>query len=43
MKKNILFILLAFTFSLSFVTCSSDNDDNTTGGFKSNFYIGVEK
>lgn len=46
MKKNILFILSVFVFSLSFVSCGSDDDeidDNTTNTFKSNFYIGNEK
>lgn len=46
MKKNILFILSVLIFSLSFVSCGSDDDDNddgVTGGFKSDFYIGDEK
>lgn len=46
MKKNILFILSVLIFSVSFVSCSSDDDeidDNTTGTFKSSFYIGDEK
>lgn len=44
MKKNILFILSVLVFSVSFVSCGSDDDDdNTTSGFKSNFYIGEEK
>ena len=47
MKKNILLILSVLIFSVSFVSCSSDNDEiddnNTTGTFKSSFYIGDEK
>ena len=46
MKKNILFILSMLVFSLSFVSCGSDDDDNdeaSTGTFKSNFYVGEEK
>lgn len=46
MKNNTLLILSVLIFSVSFASCSSDdneNDDNTTGTFKSNFYIGEEK
>ncbi len=46
MKKNILFILSMLIISTLFISCNSDddeNDDNTTGSFKSNFYIGDEK
>lgn len=46
MKKNILFILSILTFSVLFASCSSnddENDDNTTGIFKSSFYVGEEK
>lgn len=43
MKKNILSILI---ISMLFMSCSSnddENDDNTTGIFKSSFYVGEEK
>jgi len=47
MKKNILYILSIFALSISFISCGSndddESDDNTTGTFKSNFYIGEEK
>ncbi len=46
MKKNILFILSILIISTLFISCSSDDDetdDNTTGSFKSSFYVGDEK
>lgn len=45
MKKNILFILSVFVLSISFTACSKDDDsdEGSTGGFKSDFYIGDEK
>ena len=45
MKKNLLFILSILVLSVSFVSCSKDEDDNggETGRFRSDFYIGNEK
>lgn len=46
MKKNILFTLTILVLSVSFISCSSDDDNsdnNTINKFKSNFYIGEEK
>ncbi|MBF0651355.1 hypothetical protein IR083_21295 [Dysgonomonas sp. GY75] len=41
MKKNILFILSVLIFSVAFMSCSSDdnNDDNDTGSAKYDLYL----